>query len=82
MPRAKRAENPTIMRTISRFSEGTKIPKILISAIPIIADVLDISNPLPGRDDQKMFSFPDDQNPELTIDYKAKHYEGSQFIPL
>jgi hypothetical protein len=31
------------------------MPKILISAIPIIADVLDISNPLPGRDDQKCF---------------------------
>ena len=55
MPKVKRAENPNKASTNFRFSEGTKIPKILISAIPIIADMLDKSNPLPGRDDQKCF---------------------------
>lgn len=55
MPRVNRAENPKIVSTIDRFIEGTKIPNKLISAIPITADMLDISKPLPGRDDQKCF---------------------------
>ena len=29
-----------------------------------------------------MFSFPDDQHPELTVEYETQHYERSQFIPL
>jgi hypothetical protein len=49
------ADNPKTLRTTNRSSEGTRIPKKLIRAIPIIADVLDISNPLPGSDDQKCF---------------------------
>jgi hypothetical protein len=41
------------VRITNGFREGIKIPNKLINAIPSIADVLDISNPLPGRDDQK-----------------------------
>jgi hypothetical protein len=55
MPKENRAENPIIVSTIGSFIEGTKIPNKLISVIPIIADMLDISKPLPGRDDQKCF---------------------------
>jgi len=49
------ADNPKTLRTTNRFREGTRIPNKLIRAIPIIADVLEISNPLPGSDDQKCF---------------------------
>ena len=55
MTNVKRADNPKTLRTIDRFSDGTRIPNKLISAIPIIADVVDMSNPLPGSDDQKCF---------------------------
>ena len=40
---------------MDRFNDGTRIPNKLMSAIPIIADIVDINNPLPGSDDQKCF---------------------------
>ena len=51
----KSADNPKTLSIIEMFRAGTKIPNKLISAIPIIADVLDMSNPLLGSDDQKCF---------------------------
>ena len=53
MQRANKAEHPKVKRTITGLSEGTKIPNIPIRIIPVIADILDISNPFPGSDDQK-----------------------------
>ena len=55
MPSAKSADNPKTVRTINKLSDGTSIPNNAISAIPTIAEALDISNPFPGSDDQKCF---------------------------
>ena len=55
MTSAKSADNPKMVRTITGLSDGTSIPNKAISAIPTIAEVLDINNPLPGSDDQKWF---------------------------
>ena len=55
MQAVKSADNPKTVRAIDRLSEGTRIPKVPIITIPIIADEDEISNPLPGSDDQKCF---------------------------
>jgi hypothetical protein len=55
MPKVKSADIPSTLTTTERLREGTRIPKKLISIIPMIADKHDISNPLPGIDDQKCF---------------------------
>jgi hypothetical protein len=48
-----RADNTSTVSTTSGLSGGIRIPKIAMSANTMIAAVLDISNPLPGSDDQK-----------------------------